>query len=93
MDLNTNCSVSINVVKPHLLENSLGRAAVLKSDGVTDFLSEHDVHFVCHPLSHTHGCHSPGLSTSHCSLRTRQASHHVHTPLWDLDIKAKVTMN
>ncbi len=77
----------------HLLEYSLGRATVLKSNGVADFLSKHDVHFVRHPLSHAHSRNSPGLSTGYGPLRSRQAPHHVHTPLWDLDIEAKVAIN
>lgn len=76
-----------------LLENSLSRAAVLKSNRVADFLSKHDVHFICHSLSHTHSSHSPGLSTGYSPLRSRLALHHVHTPLWDLEIEAKVAIN
>lgn len=74
----------------HSLQYSLSRATVLKSDGITDFLSEHDVHFICHSLSHAHGSHSPGLSASHRSLGARQTSHHVHTPLWDLKKKQRL---
>lgn len=95
----TDCFVPIKTIYcalanlNHLLEYSLGRATVLKSNGIADFLSKHDVHFVCHPLSHTHSRYSPGLSTGYCPLRTRQAPHHVHTPLWDLEVEAKVSIN
>lgn len=95
----TDCSVpikssySVLTDLNHLLKYSLGRATVLKSNGVADLLSKHDVHFVRHPLSHTHSRHSSGLSTGYRPLRTRQAPHHVHTPLWDLDIEAKVAIN
>lgn len=77
----------------HLLEYSFGRATVLKSDGVADFLSKHDVHFIGHPLSHTHSRHSPGLSAGYRPLRAGLAPHHVHTPLWNLEIEAKVAIN
>lgn len=55
-----------------LLENSLGRAAVLKPNRIADLLAQHDIHLVGHPLSDTHGCHSPRLSAGHCSLRSWQ---------------------
>lgn len=83
------CALDYLYEHNYLLENSLGRATVLKSDGITNFLSKHDVHFVSHPLSHTHRSHSPGLSTGNRPLRTRLAPHHVHTPLWDLVVEAK----
>lgn len=51
-----------------LLEDSLGRAAVLEPDGVAHFLAQHDIHLVCNPLGNAHGRHPPGLGTGHCPL-------------------------
>lgn len=83
----------MTTVFSHLLENCLSRATVLKPNGVADFLSKHDVHFVRHPLRHTHSCDPPGLGTSYSALWTRQTPHHVHTPLWDLEISSKQDCN
>ena len=68
-----------------LLEYCLGRAAVLKPDGVAHLLAQHDIHLISNPLGDTHGCYPPGLGAGHCSLRPRRWPHHVHAPLRDLE--------
>lgn len=66
------------------LENGFCRAAVLKSDRIANFLSQHDIHLICHSLCHTHGRHSAGLGTGYATLGPRQGTHHIHTPLRNL---------
>lgn len=68
-----------------LLEHRLGRAAVLKPDGVANFLAQHDIHLVRDPLGHAHGSDPPGLGAGHRSLRPRDRTHHVDAPLRDLE--------
>lgn len=75
-----------------LLEYRLGRAAVLKPDGVAHLLAQHDIHLISNPLGDTHGRHPPGLGAGHRSLRPRRCPHHVHTPLRDLEDDRQVRL-
>jgi len=51
--------------KRESLDFCLGTAALLKADGVPDFLPQDDVHLVCHSAGNRHGCDSPGLCACH----------------------------
>ncbi len=67
-----------------LLEECTWASAVLETDGVSDLLSQHNVHLISHPLSHTHSCYPTWLSAANQLTTTLYLLGYLRQPLGDL---------
>ena len=66
----------------HVFDDGFGGGAVFESDGVADFLTKADTHFLRNSLSHRHSSDSPRLRAGH--FHAPPAHAHLTQVLWHL---------